>query len=341
MDACDPTRPAGVQWSMKVLFMSVAVACGMIAPSPAGAQMLLNRYSFRGNANDSVGGAHGTVIGSVTFQTDRNQANGHAVFAGGTSGGSPGYIRLPAGIMTALQNVTFEIFTTNFNMPKDAYGLPGGQFQALFGMGSLYGNQGNYLVLSPNRAGAGIGVGARRNNVAETVTASLDPLPVWRQNHVVHLVYSGFTGLGTTGTVAIYLDGVRVAQGTTVNSPAYVAAGTGGTPVVGIGGGSPWNDPTFNGSMTEFRIFDGALTTAQISANVAAGPATLGFTPVVPPYTVVEAARALQIAAGLGLPATSREIARLNVEPDSPSPAVTMRDAVRLARKAADVDVNP
>ncbi len=254
---------------MKIISASLALCC-VLSALPGTAQTLTHRYSFKGNANDSVGTANGTVVGGVTFQYDAagGGANGEADFPGGNSGANPAYISLPTAAVSGLQNATIELYTTYFDSSA-------GAFQTLFDASSAYTNgksQINYSILAANRAGAGIGAGARINNAAETVVTSLDPLPDGYENHVIDLVYSGFTTLGSAGTATIYFDGAAVAQGQTKFSFAQVAAGSGGIGAVGIGGGSPFNDPTFLGGMNEFRIYNGALTADQINLNLNAGP---------------------------------------------------------------------
>lgn len=266
---------------MKTLF--AVLTLGLLSLLPVGAQTLAHRYKFDGNANDSIGTAHGVVVGSVAFQGDSvlPGVNGSVVFSGGTSGGSPSFVSLPTTAVSSLQNATVEIWTSRFVMPNERFGQPSGHFQALFSVGSAYPNTANYAILAANRAGKGIGVGARIGNGPETVAVSAgDALPVGRGSHVVHWVFSGFAGVGSVGTQTIYLDGRIVAEGPTAFSFAAVAAGAGGIGTVGIGGGAPFNDPTFNGSMDEVRIFNGALTPEQIAADVNAGPDTLGFVPL-------------------------------------------------------------
>ena len=320
---------------MKAL-LAVALAACILAPCRA--QTLIHRYSFNGNANDSVGAANGTVVGGVTLVTGWG-VNGAAIFAGNTSSSGPGYIRLPVNAVSGLQNVTIEIFTANFSTPRDVFGQSGGKYQALFAVATPYGNLANYSILSSNRDGAGIGLGTRSSNAPENVIVSPDPLPISYGNHVVHLVFSGFNGVGSAGIAAIYLDGTKVAQGATVYSFAKVAAGTGGISVAGIGGGSPFNDPTFRGSMSEVRIYSGALSATQIAANVAAGPGALGFTP---PFTFAEATRAVQIAGGTGGAATAWEQTRLNVETGGGSAyTIDLLDALRIARRATGLESNP
>lgn len=275
---------------MKANTLAALVALGALSALPAGAQALIHRYSLNGNANDTVGSAHGSVVGNVTLSSQPG-VNGAAVFAGDRSSANPGYVSLPTGAVSGLQNATVEIFTTNFNMYPDSR-----HWQALFSVGTPYGNQTNYVILAANRADGGIGTGARTNNGPETKVIAHDPLPVWRQNHIVHLVFSGFTGVGSMGTETIYLDGQQVAQGPTVFSFANVAAGAGGIGTVGIGGGACYDDPTFSGSMNEVRIYNGALSPAQITSDVDAGPGVLGFTlplqvssPTVSPVTDTQA----------------------------------------------------
>ena len=256
---------------MKIIFAAALTALLAVSALSGNAQTLTHRYSFNGNANDSVGGANGTVVGGVTFQSDPNSVNGEADFPGGTSSSAPAYISLPVSTVSSLQNATIELYTTNFDSS-------GGAFQALFSVANKYNgsNTTNYSILSPNRAGTGIGTGARINKGAETVVAAPDPLPDGFENHVIDLVYSGFTRIGGVGTETIYLDGALVAQGQTVFSFAEVASGSGGIGTVGIGGGSPFNDPTFIGGMNEFRIYNGALSADQVNININAGPGVVG-----------------------------------------------------------------
>ena len=263
--------------------VAAMTALALLPMLPSDAQTLTHRYSFiNGDATDSVGGADGVVVGNVTFQTDPNNpgANGNAVFGGGTSSSAPSYISLPISTVNSLQNATLELFTTGF----DASTQP--SFEALFDVSSAFPDTTNYAVLAANRNGGGLGTGSRTSGGPETVVTAPDPLP--DGVHVVDLVYSGFTGVGSTGLETLYLDGSQVAQGATVFSFADVASGIGGIAMVGVGGGSPFNDPTFVGSLNEVRLFSDALTLDQITADVNTGPGDLGFTPI--PPAVPEAA---------------------------------------------------
>jgi hypothetical protein len=58
-----------------------------------------------------------------------------------------------------------------------------------------------------------------------------------------------------------------------------------------LGAAVGWNDPDFNGSINEFRVWNGALDSTQIAAQSVAGPDVL----------VPEASAGALLAAALGL----------------------------------------
>lgn len=254
----------------------------------AQAQTLTHRYSMNGNANDSVGKANGIVVGKVTFTTAPG-VNGVASFPGGNSGGTPSppsYIRLTSATVRNLQDATVEIYAASFSGGMPYVGGDNGFYQALFSVSSPYtdgATQSNYAILTANRdpanlIGAGIGIAGRTSSGPETTIASGFPLP--RTGGMVTLVFQGFKKVGDMGTETIYLNGDLVAKGGTFFSFKDVAEvnGVSGTVVfdtVGIGGGSPYNDSCFNGSITEVRIWSGAFSASQVQADYKAGPGTV------------------------------------------------------------------
>ncbi len=243
---------------------------------------------MNGNANDSVGGANGVVVGKVTFTTAPG-VNGAANFPGGNSGGTPSppsFIRLPSATVRNLQDATVEIFVKSFSGGVTSVAGSNGYYQALFAVSSPYtdgATQSNYAILTANRdpanlIGAGIGIAGRTSSGPETTIASGFALP--KTGGMVTLVFQGFKKVGEIGTETIYLNGDLVAKGGTFFSYKDVAEvnGVSGTVVfdtVGIGGGSPYNDPCFNGSITEVRLWSGALSASQVAADYKAGPGTV------------------------------------------------------------------
>lgn len=269
-------------------FVCGSAAFAAAAFAPAQAQTLTHRYSMNGNANDSVGGANGIAVGKVTF-TKTAGVNGVAKFPGGNSSGTPSppsFIRLPSATVRNLQDATIEVFVTSFSGGLPLVGGNNGYYQALLSVSSPYTDgttQSNYAILTANRdpanlIGAGIGIAGRTSSGPETTIASGFPLP--KTGGMVTLVFQGYKKVGDMGTETIYLNGDLVAKGGTFFSYKDVAEvnGVSGTAVfdtVGIGGGSPYNDACFNGSITEVRLWSGALSAAQVLADYKAGPSTV------------------------------------------------------------------
>ncbi|HEY3269153.1 MAG TPA: beta-N-acetylhexosaminidase [Armatimonadota bacterium] len=86
---------------------------------------------------------------------------------------------------------------------------------------------------------------------------------------------------------------------------------------------------------------DAGIRTVTVTSETGeAAPILLGLTglhPWVAPYTMVDAARALRLAAGLDA-ATSADLLRLNLVSDSAAAAVNLTDAVRVARTATGLN---
>jgi hypothetical protein len=127
-------------------------------------------------------------------------------------------------------------------------------------------------------ANLGIGDPGSAGEIDAAAPAALDGLT----NVQVVVVYHPLAGSET-----IYVNGVFVANNTTlfnnlVDPVAYagptfngqsVVNQTLGTDPLNYIGKSLYNsDPTLNGSIDEFRIYDGPLTPAQIKADSALGP---------------------------------------------------------------------
>jgi hypothetical protein len=85
-----------------ILPLALSLACAVVAPSHLSAASLIHRYSFSTNADDSIGGANGTLQGGATI-------SGGAVVLDGSSG----YVYLPNDILAALNSVTIEAWLTD------------------------------------------------------------------------------------------------------------------------------------------------------------------------------------------------------------------------------------
>jgi arabinoxylan arabinofuranohydrolase len=222
---------AGVVWSFSTV------------PAPA----LAHRYSFSEtsgtNVADSVGGAawNGTL------------PNGGAFFSGQLtlSSGSQQYVRLPAGIVSTLNDFTIETWvrlssTANWNR--------------IFDFGS---NTTTNMFLTPQNGSStrlrfAITTGGAGGEQQVNGTSAL-AAGVWY--HVV------VTLKGTTNI--LYVNGAPVG---TNNAMTLKPSSLGHTSNNYLGRSQYSLDPYLNGALDEFRIYTTALSASEIAATDALGP---------------------------------------------------------------------
>ncbi len=219
---------------------------------------LIHRYSFNnGTANDSVGTANGTFY----------NASGQASISGGQLnlvGNSGDYVDFGPGIITTTNittgAVTFEAWAT-FNSNNGAWAR-------LFDFGNISGSSGgDYIFLSPNNAANG---GNARLAVSDTIPNSDE----------TGLNINNLLGLTELQIAAVFNPTpVRQFLGLYTNGVLAASVPTGGkyiasiNDVYGFLGHSLWSaDAWLNGSIDEFRIYDGELNKFQIAADFQAGP---------------------------------------------------------------------
>lgn len=212
---------------------------------------LAHRYQFDANAQDTVGTAHGQLVGGATL-------NGTGVVLDGSSG----YVNLPNNLITGYTSVTFETWVSN-NLSGtwariwDFGNSSGGED---FPLGS--GTSGSeYLFITTRNGGGSIEVNYTVPGLGQSVDWSGTQLPSGVRKHIV------WTSDAAAQTMLLYVDGMLVGSNTaTTLTPAAL-----GPTVNNWLGRSQWNDPLFNGSIDEFRIYDGALSPLQVAISVAAG----------------------------------------------------------------------
>ena len=232
-----------------------------------------HRYSFAGNADDSIGVAHGVAIGDVTF-TDGQAVlgnDGTQVSAATLPPEPPvgGYIDLPNGIVSALGNqATFEVWLT-WNGPQ------GSSWQRIFDFGtsgsgedfSTEAANNYYLFLTPRSGADTLRAGYRNQDILTGLERVVDGprLADGSEQHVV-LVWDG-----ESTTATLYLNGTRLARDTAVHIQLSQILDDNNWL-----GRSQWGgDPLLSGSYQEFRIYDYALTENQVMGNFIAGPDVL------------------------------------------------------------------
>lgn len=199
---------------------------------------LTHRYNFNANANDLVGTAHGLLQGGATL------ASGALVL-----NGSSAYLDLPDNLVTGYTSVTFETWVLNAGS---------GGWARVWDFGNAAGV--NMLLTWPSgdsylRVVFNVGSGEQQ------VNATLPP-----NDQVKHIV---FTMDGPTRTGRLYVDGVLVGENTAFLLRPVDVGVTGND---WLGRSQYAADPYFNGRLDEFRIYDAALTAAQVQQNFIAGP---------------------------------------------------------------------
>ncbi|HLP77618.1 MAG TPA: lamin tail domain-containing protein, partial [Candidatus Paceibacterota bacterium] len=232
------------------LVLTLILAAVPLAGSPAAT--LLNRYSFTADANDSIGGANGVLQGGASF-------SGNAVVLDGSSG----YVDLPNGIVSSLDSISVEIWLTNNNS---------GTWSRIFDFGNSSGGEDvsatgtQYFFLSP-QSGSGtlrgaITVGGGEQLVDWSGTA----LPSGVLKHVV------WTYDATSQTARLYVDGTLAGE----NAAVSLKPSDMGNTLNNWIGRSQWSgDAYLKAGITEFRIYDGALTATEVSDDFNFGPDVL------------------------------------------------------------------
>jgi len=221
--------------------------------------ILQHRYSFVSDASDSVGGANGTLVPPTTGQP-ATIANGLNL-PGNSGGGSgvSGYVSLPANILTNTTSVTIECWVTE-NAPNTwstvwDFGNDGNHNFEYCPAPASGRNGGNPIVaFTPN--GGEVDINAPTQFTAGTPT----------------YVVVTYTDPSLRG--ALYTNGVLEATATFPNA-SYRPASIGGGTTQNMLGNNVYGDPQFSGTISEFRIWDGAVSPLYLAVAQAAGPSVV------------------------------------------------------------------
>jgi hypothetical protein len=230
-------------------------------PSLLPAQTLLHRYSFVSDASDSVGGPawDGTVqppsanAGAAAAIID----NG-LTLAGGGGPGFSGYVTLPAGILTNTSSLTIECWVTQNNANGWAE------------VWNFNNSQSQYTGFIPDPDNNNHNMSYAVRNGTEYDAFSGDQFPDNAEQYVV-TTFNASTLVGD-----LYTNGVLIAS-VTAPSDTYIP-GTYGGPTGTLNnylGQDPFPDPQFQGTIYEFRIWNGVLSQRQLSASTILGPSVL------------------------------------------------------------------
>ncbi|MFC8361455.1 family 43 glycosylhydrolase [Streptomyces griseorubiginosus] len=207
---------------------------------------LLLHYGFdetSGNiAVDSSGhGYHGTYVGTPGFGT--GVADGSFKMSGDS--GSP-YVRIPNGVLKNAGSVTVSTY---------AKWKGGSSFQWLFGLGP---DSDKYLFATPSNGGNSLYSAITKASwSAESKLTAGSQLAPGQWRHVT------VTLDGATGRMVLYVDGVEAARTTTTIKPSELYDAN--KDYSGYIGKSLYAaDPSFGGEVDDFRVYDRALTAAEV-----------------------------------------------------------------------------
>lgn len=205
---------------------------------------IVHRYSFDTNANDSVGNKHGTTMNGATV------VNKALVLSGGASGG---YLQLPAGMISVLSSATFEAWVT-------WTGSAGKDWQRVFDFGSNDGANGSkYLFLATRTFRTAYTSATPKSEVIVDASTTF-PSTLAQVTVVVN---------DTANTLSLYLNGNSVG-GTTLNLSLSAIDDVNNW----LGRSQYSADEYFTGTITEFRIYDAALTGPQVKTAYKMGEDT-------------------------------------------------------------------
>ena len=221
---------------------------------------LTHLYTFNnGTANDSVGGANGTLLHGATIANGwLNLQNGGGVTSGSASAQ---YLQLPAGVLPTSGSATIEVWhTTSSVMPNSS---------KIFAFGDQSAGTGNsYLYYTPrsgtndSRAVLRPAVGAER--VAALAGGTFNGAP-----HMAAVVIDS-----AASQMRLYVDGSLISSaalsGTGMNSINPLLAY--------LGRSLNDADAAYNGSIDELRIYNNAESTTTIAAAYEQGAAQVAST---------------------------------------------------------------
>ncbi|MEV5437612.1 family 43 glycosylhydrolase [Streptomyces sp. NPDC052682] len=193
-------------------------------------------------ARDTSGhGYHGTYARTPAFGT--GVEGGSFKMSGGSD--SP-YVKIPNGVLKGADSVTVSTY---------AKWKGGASFQWLFGLGP---DSDKYLFATPSNGGSSLysAITKASWSAESKLTAGSQLTPgEWR--HVT------VTLDGTTGRMVLYVDGVEAARTTTSIKPSELYDAH--KDYSGYIGRSLYAaDPYFGGEVDDFRIYDRALTAAEV-----------------------------------------------------------------------------
>jgi hypothetical protein len=206
--------------------------------------VIVHRWSFDTDATDSVGGNTGILVGGATVDPGRLSLTGLGT---GTAANHMAFTNpVEVGVNYGATGITIESWYTDTGT---------GTWGKLFQFGT-------------NAAGQEIGYTHTRAN-GEMSGVDRDGAKLFEeqvtQNEEHHLVIT----VSSDGNLNAWVDGDKKISDTDTNDLANVTSDFEGI------GATSWGDPGMAGSVNEFRIWKGTLSSSDVADNFAIGPDSL------------------------------------------------------------------
>ena len=256
-----------------------ATVAGVIATSGSitvtGPQALAHRYSFVSDASDSVGGP--TWNGAVIAPTGAGSAvtiNNGLTLPGGGGPGFSGYVALPPGILTNTTSITVETWVTQntANTWAEVWDFAN----------TPSGSQSFGLIPRPGNNGGQTEIAFDPQNDEIDLQSSIS-FPNNQETYVA-VTYNNFSLVGN-----LYTNGGLIASHVYPNT-SYAPGSYGGSSGTqsNMLGQDIFPDGQFQGTIYEFRIWNGALSPTYVAVANAAGPSVIvtNVTPLLLSLTV-------------------------------------------------------
>ena len=232
--------------------LQIALAAALLCLSGTSlseAATLANRWSFTDDTTDSVGGNTGVLIGDAFVDNGELVLDGAPNGPDGDSMGFTSTVDLAAN--HGANGVSFEAWYTDTGS---------GTWSKLFSFGN--GTGGQNIIFNLQQGGSGAG---RIQYNGMSPEANFGPRPAFNEEHHLALTISA------TGEVNAWIDGVQIQA-----QPPNLSGDGNDLNVLPSTweriGASAWGDNNMQGSVNEFRIWDGVLTPDEVADSYASGP---------------------------------------------------------------------